>query len=106
MFEIAAKHIIVVSICFFCFKTPFVCEILMFTTAPSLLRGDFSRHTANLLEPEKQFYKRLNEQLERYVAPFSSTLLWDDRGFVITDLGGDWREQRGIRKSNENSTYI
>jgi hypothetical protein len=70
----------------------------MFTTARSLLRGDFSQHAANLLDPEKQ--------LERYVAPFSSTLLCDDRGFVITDLGGDWREQRGIRKSNENGTYI
>jgi hypothetical protein len=70
----------------------------MFTTARSLLRGDFSRHAANLLDPENQ--------LERYVAPFSSTLLWDDRGFVITDHGGDWREQRGIRKSIENGTYV
>jgi hypothetical protein len=92
------------------FKTPIRLKVPGFTTSPSLLRGDFARHAASLLDtrldPEKQFYNGLNERLERYVAPSLSTLFSDGSGFVITDLGRDWREQRGIRKSIENGASV
>ena len=94
----------------FGFQLPIKYKVPVFTTSPSLLRGDFARHAANLfdtrLDPEKQFYNGINERLERYVSPFLSTLFSDDSGFVITDLGRDWREQRGIRKSIENGTSV
>lgn len=92
------------------FQLPIKRKIPMFTTSPSVLRGDFARHAASLLDtrldPEKQFYNGTNEELERYVAPFLSTLVSHDAGFVVSDLGRGWREQRGIRKSIENGTSV
>ncbi|HTO34414.1 MAG TPA: hypothetical protein VL202_25065 [Pararhizobium sp.] len=92
------------------FRMPVKYKVPGFTTSPSLLRGDFARHTAGLLDtrldPEKQFYNGLNQKLEAYVAPFLSTLLSDDSQFVVTDLGRDWRDRRGIQKSIENGASV
>lgn len=81
-----------------------------FTTSPSFLRGAFARNAAKLfdvrLDPEKQFYSRRNSALERYVAPLRSSIFAIGNGFVVHDIGREWREQRGIRKSIEQSTSV
>lgn len=75
----------------------------VFTTSPSILNGMFARNAASLydvrFDPEKQFYKGLNPELENYVAPFKAIIYSVTSGFVITDLGREWREKRGVRKT-------
>lgn len=74
-----------------------------FTTSPSFLRGNFARTASSLLDerydPEKQFYKGVNRQLERYVRPYRNYLYGQGRPFVITDIGRDWRDTRHISKT-------
>jgi hypothetical protein len=73
-----------------------------FTTSPSFLRGTFARQVAALydvnFDPEKQFSKRVNLPLERYTYRFRSVMHAIDDGFVITDIGREWRDVRGIEK--------
>lgn len=79
----------------------------VFTTSPSFIRGDFARTAATLMDvnydPEKQFMRRVNPQLERFVVQYRNYIIGDIGDFYITDLGREWRETRGIEKSIVNA---
>lgn len=81
-----------------------------FTTSPSFIRGEFARNASVFLDerydPEKQFYKGVNQQLERYVSPYRNYLYGQGRPFVITDAGRDWRDARNISKTIINHTSV
>lgn len=87
----------------FGYETPIRIKVPGFTTSPSILKGKFARDVAKLydvrFDPEKQFYKGLNANLEHYVSGYSSTIFSVNDGFVITDIGREWRDTHGIRKS-------
>jgi len=73
-----------------------------FTTSPSILRGEFARTAAALMDPahdpEKQFYSSVNMALERFVKPYRSYIYSQGGGPVIRDIGCEWRDTRGIQK--------
>jgi len=83
-------------------KLPFYKATPQFTTSPSILRGEFARVAAALMDPghdpEKQFYSSVNLELERFVKPFRNYIYSQDGGPVIRDIGWEWRDTRGIQK--------
>ncbi|WP_226951477.1 glycosyltransferase family 2 protein [Rhizobium terrae] len=85
-------------------KTPY------FTTSPSILRGDFARRAAELMDvtkdPEKQFYSGVNPLLQAYVATRRNYIFSPENKPVIADIGRDWRSERGIQKNIRNSTSV
>jgi hypothetical protein len=87
-------------------KLPASRRIASFTTSPSFLRGDFARQCASLmdfkLDPEKQFTNRTNMKLFRYSRNYRVLLLGDGPNYPISDIGRQWRDERGIRKSLVN----
>lgn len=91
-------------------KVPLFRTFPKFTTSPSILRGDFARHCAGLMDlsrdPEKQFYSGVNPAMENYVAGFRNYIFSPEARPVIKDLGREWREQRRIRKVITDSTSI
>lgn len=75
----------------------------VFTTSPCFLDGDFARKCAKLLDvrldPEKQFYRKVNEELERFVSRFTNRNLLGEYGpYMIRDIGREWRKDRSIVK--------
>jgi hypothetical protein len=93
-------------------KIPLFRTFPKFTTSPSILRGDFARKAAALmdasLDPEKQFYSGVNPQLERLAAPHKNYIFSPERVPVIRDKGREWRDSRNIRKviNNATSTWV
>jgi hypothetical protein len=85
-------------------KMPFGYRQPVFTTSPSFLRGAFARRVAELydpsFDPEKQFYRGVNPALQRYTFPFRSVIHEAESGFLITDIGREWRDNKGIRKES------
>lgn len=81
-----------------------------FTTSPSFVRGDFGRNASRLiipeLDPEKQFYNDTNLALQRYAANYRNYILQMGPEFMITDIGRDWRDQRGISKLIEDGKSV
>lgn len=78
-------------------------EVNVFSTSPQFLDGPFVRRCAELmqpeLDPEKQMRAPHNPALRAFVAPYRSRLLpTPEKGMILTDIGRDWREGRGIRK--------
>lgn len=78
-------------------------EFNVFGTSPRFLDGDFARHCAALmdpsLDPEKQMRRPGNPELIAYQQPFRCRLLpGRTRPDLITDIGRNWREVRGIDK--------
>ena len=68
------------------------------------VRVDAAARTAAALmddafDPEKQFYLGVNRPLERFVAPYRNRMHGARNHFILTDLGRDWRRERGIGKS-------
>lgn len=78
-----------------------------FTTSPSLIRSDFGRNAANLmdtaLDPEKQLYDGRNPELvaatSGYRHRFHGTRL---SPLCIADTGRAWRDARNIEKTRED----
>jgi hypothetical protein len=91
-------------------KIPLFQKSPIFTTSPSVIRGDFARASAELmigrLDPEKQFYKGTNPALESYVAPFRNYIFSPSGMPVIEDIGRFWRDAHGIEKTLENGAPI
>ncbi|HEV7306863.1 hypothetical protein [Ensifer sp.] len=91
-------------------KIPLFRTFPKFTTSPSLLRGDFARHCAGLMDlsrdPEKQFYSGVNPAMEAYVANRRNYIFSPEASPVIKDMGREWREQRRIEKVITNSTSV
>ncbi|MGR6466213.1 hypothetical protein [Rhizobium sp. PAMB 3182] len=89
-------------------KVPLFRSFPKFTTSPSILRGDFARKAASLMDvsrdPEKQFYSRVNPALERLAAPHDNYIFSPDQVPVIRDMGREWRDSRKIRKVITNAT--
>lgn len=92
------------------FKIPTLTRIPRFSTSPSILRGEFARDAAALmdesLDPEKQFYSGLNLALERYVRPYKNYIFSPAATPVIRDIGREWRDERRILKKVANGTSI
>lgn len=82
----------------------------IFTTSPSLLRGDFARECAQLMDvakdPEKQFYSDVNPRLQAFVAKYDNYIFSPENQPVIKDIGRVWRDSKGIRKITENSSSV
>ena len=89
-------------------RLPFYRTIPQFTTSPSILNGEFARNAAFLMDPsrdpEKQFYSAVNEELERFAKPFRNYVFSPSGVPVIRDIGIEWREARGLRKTIKNAT--
>ncbi|KQS80874.1 hypothetical protein ASG25_04930 [Rhizobium sp. Leaf384] len=82
----------------------------LFSTSPSVLRGDFARLAAGLLDPaydpEKQFYSNTNMVLQTRVAPYRTYIFSPNRTPVIEDTGRLWRDERRITKAFANGQSI
>lgn len=82
--------------------TPFRTRAPQFTTSPSFLRGSFARACASLMDenfdPEKQFFKGVNKPLEEFVSPYLNMVLGEAPDYMISDIGREWRSERGIEK--------
>lgn len=76
-----------------------------FSTSPGFFRGPFVRGAAPLMrpefDPEKQFFRLLNPELEAFAMPWKCKFLFGpDRAhpFLIEDIGRAWRERRRMGK--------
>ncbi|MBM9595768.1 hypothetical protein [Roseitranquillus sediminis] len=74
-----------------------------FGTSPRFIDGAFARTCAGLmnpdLDPEKQMYLPHNRKLHDFMAPYGNRLLpARDGGPLITDIGREWRDSRGMAK--------
>ncbi|KSV71723.1 hypothetical protein N185_23795 [Sinorhizobium sp. GW3] len=91
-------------------KIPLFRTFPKFTTSPSILRGDFARQCAGLMDlsrdPEKQFYSGVNPAMEAYVASRRNYIFSPEAQPVIKDMGREWREQRRIQKVITDSTSV
>ncbi|WP_234823086.1 glycosyltransferase family 2 protein [Ensifer adhaerens] len=89
-------------------KIPLFRTFPKFTTSPSILRGGFARHCADLMDllrdPEKQFYSGVNPAMENYVAFFRNYIFSPEARPVIRDIGREWRVQRRIQKMITDAT--
>lgn len=83
-------------------KLPLFRAVPQFTTSPSILRGEFARSAAALMDPahdpEKQFYSSVNLKLESFAKPFRNYIFAQNGVPVIRDIGCEWRDTRGIQK--------
>lgn len=89
-------------------KLPLYRTVPKFTTSPSILKGNFARSAAALMnpahDPEKQFYSAVNVELEKLARPFKNFIFSPEGIPVIKDIGREWREAQGIRKVIMNAT--
>lgn len=87
-------------------KLPIYRVIPFFTASPCFVEGGFARGSAKLMDPvydpEKQFSAGVNKPLERFVANRRNRLIRAREGFLVTDIGRDWRADRGIEKTTAN----
>lgn len=72
-------------------------------TSPGLMKGEFVRRCADLmnplLDPERQFCGNLNRPLEKYAMGFDGYVHGGHGGErVLQDTGREWLRQRGIKK--------
>jgi hypothetical protein len=91
-------------------KVPTFRSFPKFTTSPSILKGDFARAAAALMDPardpEKQFYSDVNLPLEDLARPFDNYIFSPEAKPVIRDTGREWRDARQIRKTITNATSV
>jgi hypothetical protein len=78
-------------------------EFEVFGTSPRFLEGDFARRCAALmdpdLDPEKQMRPPGNRALISFLQAYRCRFLTPTTGDeVITDIGREWRDARGIEK--------
>ena len=82
-----------------------------FSTSPGVFEGTFLRQAAALmlpkLDPEKQFFRQINPELEAHALPWRCMFL---RGvhsrMLIEDTGRAMRDEQGIVKSYENGISL
>lgn len=75
----------------------------LFTTSPGFIDSSFARISAELLDPkldpEKQFYNGFNAELEHFASIYRNRFLIGEKNEnIISDIGRDWREVRGLTK--------
>lgn len=91
-------------------KIPTLRYFPRFSTAPSVLVGDFARACAlrmiDAYDPEKQFYSGVNASLQEYVRPYKNYIYAIDGMPVIRDLGREWSAKRGVVKRVMDSKSI
>ncbi|OMQ41715.1 hypothetical protein [Ensifer sp. 1H6] len=93
---------------FFGVRIPTFRTFPIFTTSPCLLRGEFGRGCATLMDPskdpEKQFYYGVNPKLEDYVRQQKSFVYSPNNAPVIADVGRQWQKLNNIQKIIRNAT--
>ena len=82
-----------------------------FSTSPGVFDGEFLRRSAALmrprLDPEKQFFRQINPELEAHALPWRCMFLRGVRSReVIEDIGRAARDARGIVKSYEKGASV
>jgi len=82
-------------------------------TQPKFIRGEFARELSNLmdpnLDPEKQMLPHINPTFSKLFKDNKCGFLdaSGDKDFgVLTDLGREWREERGIKKIVKNGKSV
>ena len=80
-----------------------------FSTSPGFFAGPFVRHAATLMrpefDPEKQFSRSLNPDLEAYAMQYRCKFLFGSTSpFIVEDIGRPWQREKGIVKSYERRT--
>lgn len=82
-----------------------------FSTSPGVFEGDFLREAARRmkpgLDPEKQFFRQINPELEAHALPKRCMFL---RGTIkrelILDIGREARAEQGLVKLYENGASV
>ena len=74
-----------------------------FSTSPGVFEGEFLRRSAALmrpkLDPEKQFYRQINADLEAHALPWRCLFLRGaDTRLLIEDIGRAARDEVGLEK--------
>jgi hypothetical protein len=82
-----------------------------FSTSPGVFEGDFLREAARLmrpgLDPEKQFFRRINPELEAHALPKRCMFLrGSNRRELIVDIGRKARSEAGLLKLYENGASV
>jgi hypothetical protein len=82
-----------------------------FSTSPGVFDGDFLRESARRmqpgLDPEKQFFRRINPTLEEHALPKRCMFLrGTTRSELIRDIGREARAAQGLVKVYENGASI
>jgi len=74
----------------------------VFTTSPSFIERSFANRCGSMMksrfDPEKQLYRGLNMDLQEYAKKYKNRLLWNNGGYMIRDLGREYREAHGVVK--------
>lgn len=82
-----------------------------FSTSPGVFEGDFLREAARRmkpgLDPEKQFYRQINPELEAHALPKRCMFLrGTTRRELILDIGREARAEVGLVKVYENGASV
>lgn len=82
-----------------------------FSTSPGVFEGAFLRQAATLmrprLDPEKQFFRQINPELEAHALPWRCMFLRGVKSrMLIEDIGRAMRDEQGIVKSYENGMSL
>jgi hypothetical protein len=82
-----------------------------FSTSPGVFEGDFLREAARRmkpgLDPEKQFFRQINPELEAHALPKRCMFLrGTNRRELILDIGREARAEQGLVKLYENGASV
>ena len=82
-----------------------------FSTSPGVFDGAFLREAARRmkpgLDPEKQFFRQINPELEAHALPRRCMFLrGTTRRELVVDIGREARMQAGLEKSYENGASV
>jgi hypothetical protein len=82
-----------------------------FSTSPGVFEGDFLREAARRmqpgLDPEKQFFRQINPELEAHALPKRCMFLrGTSRRELILDIGREARAAQGLEKVYENGASV
>lgn len=82
-----------------------------FSTSPGVFEGDFLRESARRmkpgLDPEKQFFRQINADLEAHALPKRCLFLrGTDRRELIVDIGREARAAQGLVKLYEKGASV
>lgn len=82
-----------------------------FSTSPGVFDGDFLREAARRmkpgLDPEKQFFRQINPELEAHALPKRCMFLrGTNRRELIVDIGREARAAQGLVKVYENGASV
>ncbi|MBS3981230.1 MAG: hypothetical protein KGZ77_15760, partial [Rhodobacteraceae bacterium] len=82
-----------------------------FSTSPGVFEGDFLREAARRmqpgLDPEKQFFRQINPELEAHALPRRCMFLrGTTRRELIVDIGREARAAQGLVKLYENGASV